>query len=336
MSKLSNAAFAAGAILLLTGGLSCYYGDFDASAYPAVNAANLITLGSTNVEVTAKADSASPTVLVRKPYTLRDAIPTIDSTEVVTFENLMHLARARKVDQMPLDSIVQWVGERFVGSQYVGGMLDESETEQLIVSFRKFDCVLFMETVLALSSGIRQQDYSGVGFVNRLEKLRYRGGEMNGYASRLHYFSDWINDNARMGLLRDVTEELGGDQRVKELNIMSKHRRLYKKLVDNDSLHQEIVAMETQLKDVPQFYIPQEKMKTALDLIRPGDIVSTATIARGLDVSHSGFAYRNPDGTVGLLHASSAHGEVTITRSLRNYVLGNRLVEGIVVARAIN
>jgi hypothetical protein len=248
----------------------------------------------------------------------------------------MHLARARKVDQMPLDSIVQWVGERFVGSQYVGGMLDESETEQLIVSFRKFDCVLFMETVLALSSGIRQQDYSGVGFVNRLEKLRYRGGEMNGYASRLHYFSDWINDNARMGLLRDVTEELGGDRRVKELNIMSKHRRLYKKLVDNDSLHQEIVAMETQLKNVPQFYIPQEKMKTALDLIRPGDIVSTATIARGLDVSHSGFAYRNQDGTVGLLHASSAHGEVTITRSLRNYVLGNRLVEGIVVARAIN
>ncbi len=334
MRKLSHAASIAVITILMSGGLSCYHGDFDQSVYPAVRTASILSIaGRATVE---RPSAPSEIVSVRKPSTLVDVLPNIDSSEVVTFENLMRIARARQVSAMPLDSVVQWVGERFVGSTYVGGMLDESETEELVVSFRKYDCVLFMETVLALSSGISQDDYSGAGFVHRLQKLRYRGGEINGYASRLHYFSDWIYDNQQMGFVRDVTEELGGERRTKELNIMSRHRRLYKRLAANDSLHQEIVAMEEHLNGVPQFYIPQSKMKPALELIKPGDIVSTATIARGLDVSHSGFAYRNPDGSVGLLHASSASGEVTITKSLRDYVLGNRLVEGIVVARAIN
>ena len=40
--------------------------------------------------------------------------------------------------------------------------------------------------------------------------MRYRGGKRRGYASRLHYFSEWISDGARRGLVRDLGAELGG------------------------------------------------------------------------------------------------------------------------------
>ena len=33
--------------------------------------------------------------------------------------------------------------------------------------------------------------------------MRYRGGKRRGYASRLHYFSEWISDGAQRGLVAD-------------------------------------------------------------------------------------------------------------------------------------
>ncbi|NNE34512.1 MAG: DUF1460 domain-containing protein [Rhodothermales bacterium] len=334
MRKLHLSALAVTTVLLISGGLSCHYADVAVADIAPPGATPFLSVSGPEFDLEGPAADSRATATVRKPTALLDVLPQLDPAEVVTFDNLIKLARARTVSAMPLDSIIQWVGERFVGSEYVGGMLDQSASEELVVSLRKFDCVLFMETVLALSTGIKQADYSGAGFIRRLRKLRYRQGVMNGYASRLHYFSDWIHDNQSMGFVRDITPEIGGRPRSKTLNIMSKHRRLYKRLAKNDSLHQRIVEMEERLQNVPQYYIPHRDIGPALDLIKPGDIVSTATVARGLDVSHSGFAYRNPDGTIGLLHASSAVGEVTITRSLRDYVASNRFVEGIVVARA--
>ncbi|MCB0720015.1 MAG: DUF1460 domain-containing protein [Bacteroidetes bacterium] len=336
MSTLKKSMTIAALLLILSGGFSCYYGGSQLGGYASL-AGSILSVPSEDAG-TIPDSTIARTIAVDvtpRPLSIAETMPDLDSLEVRSFENLMQLADARRVYLMPIDSIVQWVGERFVGSTYVGGMLDAADEEQLVVSFRKFDCVLFVETVLALSEGVASRDYSGSGFVRRLETLRYRGGEMNGYASRLHYFSDWLHDNQIRGNVRDVTEELGGVGRSKTLNIMSKHRRLYRRLATDDSLHQEIVEMEARLATIPQYYIPQDLMRPALDLIKPGDIVSTATIARGLDVSHSGFAYRNADGSIGLLHASSANGEVMVTPSLRDYVVGNRLVEGIVVARPI-
>ena len=45
-------------------------------------------------------------------------------------------------------------------------------------------------------------------FGREIERMRYRGGKRRGYASRLHYFSEWISDGARRGLVRDLGKEL--------------------------------------------------------------------------------------------------------------------------------
>ncbi|KAA6304419.1 hypothetical protein EZS27_043932, partial [termite gut metagenome] len=64
----------------------------------------------------------------------------------------------------------------------------------------------FVEYVLAMSLGPPQKkDIEGVEFRKYLRQIRYRDGRMEGYTSRLHYVSDWINDNIRKGLIEDVT-----------------------------------------------------------------------------------------------------------------------------------
>ena len=62
--------------------------------------------------------------------------------------------------------------------------------------------------------------------------MRYRGGKRGGYASRLHYFSEWIADGERRGLVRDLGTELGGVEDGRPLRFMTSHRDSYPALAD--------------------------------------------------------------------------------------------------------
>jgi hypothetical protein len=66
--------------------------------------------------------------------------------------------------------------------------------------------------------------------------------------------------------------------------------------------------------------------------LKPGDIVAIATDLPGLDVTHTGFVYRNPDGSVGLIHAAPGSG-VKISRDLQTYTERVEHAIGILVAR---
>ena len=59
------------------------------------------------------------------------------------------------------------------------------------------DCLTFVEYTLAQALGS--------SFADNLQKIRYRDGIIDGYTSRLHYTSDWIENGVRQGLLEDVT-----------------------------------------------------------------------------------------------------------------------------------
>ena len=69
------------------------------------------------------------------------------------------------------------------------------------------------------------------------------------------------------------------------------------------------------------------------DHLRPGDIIATATHIKGLDVTHSGLAYANDNGSIGFLHASSSSGGVKVSPDLQRYVENISIQIGIVVAR---
>lgn len=69
-------------------------------------------------------------------------------------------------------------------------------------------------------------------FLEELREIRYRDGRFDGYASRLHYFSEWIRDNQEKGVVQDITRELGGVPAAEPVNLMSSNRDAYDALQD--------------------------------------------------------------------------------------------------------
>lgn len=252
--------------------------------------------------------------------------------DLARFERVIQYAKQQNLYDRPLGEIIEAIADNFLGKPYAEGLLDKSGEEKLVVTLNGFDCVLFVETVLAISRGIAVKDYDYQNFVDRLESQRYLNGKMNGYCSRLHYFSEWINDNQKRQTVENVTAQLGGIPMEKKLNFMTSHRSSYPQIANHESTYQCIVGVEADLAKVSVNYLPTNRIKSAYSQLQPGDIIAVATDIKGLDVTHTGFVYRTADGNIGLIHASPA-GEVTVARDLHRYISRVESAIGIVVAR---
>lgn len=247
------------------------------------------------------------------------------------FQHVMQEAIAQNLHQRPIGEIVQSIAQEFLGTPYKAGLLDQFTEETLVATLNQFDCVLFIETVLAIARGIATQDYSYPTFVNHIQNQRYRHGQMDGYCSRLHYFSEWILDNQKRGIVKNLAQDLGSVPLNKTLNFMSTHRQNYSQLSD-DVIYQCIVDKETELNSVTVNYIPTNRIRQLYSQLQPGDIIAVATKIPGLDVTHTGFVYRTAEGNIGFIHASPI-GRVTISRDLQQYVSKVENAIGILVAR---
>ncbi|MCC3407834.1 MAG: DUF1460 domain-containing protein [Microcoleus sp. PH2017_29_MFU_D_A] len=273
-------------------------------------------------------------VLARRPDSDNTARETaILPEDIARFEKIVQYAKQENLPDRPIGQIIQAIGDNFLGKPYAEGLLDKSGEEKLIITLNKFDCVLFVETVLAISRGVAVKDYDYQNFVNRIEEQRYLNGKMNGYCSRLHYFSEWINDNQKRQTVENITVQLGGVPMNKTLNFMSQHRSSYPPMVKDEATYQCIVSQEAELAKTAVNYIPTNRIKSVYSQLKPGDIVAVATDVKGLDVTHTGFVYRNADGNLGLIHASPA-GAVTVAYDLQRYISRVESAIGIVVARA--
>ena len=80
---------------------------------------------------------------------------------------------------------------------------------------------------------LKAQQNNFEDFARTLEYIRYKDGKLDGYASRLHYFTEWIANNESKGLLRNITKDIGGTEITKDINFMSTHRELYPFLSDD-------------------------------------------------------------------------------------------------------
>ena len=119
---------------------------------------------------------------------------------------------------------------------------------------------------------------------------------------------------------------------VKKLDFMTTHRSSYPNLSKSDANFKCITSVEESLSDNFN-YIPTKNIKQTYARLQPGDIVGVATNIKGLDFTHTGFVYRQPNGKVGLIHASPA-GKVVISQDLQSYVGNVKNAIGIVVTRA--
>ena len=233
-----------------------------------------------------------------------DVVYTPDDVRI--FRETMEWARQSRLDTLPIGDIIVRTGRRFVGNPYTHHTLDPPGPERLIVNLREFDCVTYVESVLALARVIR--DGTGDGdapfpsFTDELRRIRYRGGELDGWISRLHYFTEWIADNERIGLLNDVTATLGGRPDDERIDFMSTHADAYPALRRQPGLVDEIRQIERELSTRTRTYIDQRRIGDVAEGIRDGDIIAATSSVEGLDVAHTGFAIRI-DGRLHLMHA---------------------------------
>ena len=235
------------------------------------------------------------------------------------------------------------VGELAIGTPYVPYTLEaylkgggSPLQEPLTLSLTRFDCVTLVESCLAVA---RLAGNAGAPtweqFGREIERMRYRGGDRHGYTSRLHYFSEWITDGERRGLVKDLGAELGGAKDARPLRFMTEHRAKYPALAD-DGVFREIETIERRLDHHPRRVIPTKRIPQVVNRIETGDVLAFATEIPGLDVTHAAFAHRSADGILRVLHAPLSGGVVEVTRrTLPEYVAAIRRSTGILVARPL-
>lgn len=220
---------------------------------------------------------------------------------------------------------MQYFANKFIGTPYVGGTLDKGDRENLIVNLRELDCTTLIETVLALKMCAERGETSFDAYCRHLTDIRYIGGKV-GYDRRQHYFTVWIEENKKQGII-DKVEPTADDlktgnhpfkamQHLKSVNYMSTHVSSYKMLSAHKEWLPGIKAMEQSMEGRNYRYIPKSALKSTKAnnallkrYIKTGDIIVILTSKSGLDTSHIGMAVWHADG-LHMLNASQIHGKV--------------------------
>lgn len=217
----------------------------------------------------------------------------------------------RLLAESPTDDPL-YVARQFMGRPYVAHTLELfPDDEHLVINTRELDCTTFVEMCVALRLCIARGKKTFSDYLRQLRMLRYRNGELNGYTSRLHYFSDWIIDNTRMGFVEEVQTDQPPFTAVQTLHptYMSQHPDAYVSLARHPEWVPEIRRQEEALTGLQYHYIPKTKTgrhRLLRQYIHDGDILAMTTDKLGLEIAHLGFAVWRKDG-LHLLNASSVH-----------------------------
>lgn len=231
------------------------------------------------------------------------------------------------------DSIREKTATFFLGKPYVSHTLEMTDDERLVVNLREFDCTTFVETVIALSRTLESDVPLFETFISELRNIRYRNGVVAGYASRIHYTSDWGYEQEQKGRIKNISALLGGTREEKQINFMSTHRQAYKQLVDDAALR-DIISMEQKINARGGFaYLPKAQIAIAAPLIPHMAMIGFVTHINGLDISHVGFAYKNGN-KLTFVHASSAQKKVVVDeKTLSDYCKEQKSCAGILVSQ---
>ena len=236
----------------------------------------------------------------------------------------------------PINEVVVKIGESFLGTDYLAHALEEDGNEQLVINLTGLDCTTLVENSIALARCIKQDSISFEYYLEELQFIRYRDGIVDGYPSRLHYFSDWITDNVSKKVVTDETKELGGVPIKFNLNFMSTHPNSYKQLKENPDLIPIIRKQEEEISLREYYYIPKNDFKSKENFIISGDLIAITTTVEGLDIGHIGIAIKMEDGRIHLLHAPNVNTKVQITEEpLVDYLMKYKRHSGVIVLKVL-
>ena len=195
--------------------------------------------------------------------------------------------------------------KHFIGSPYQPfPLIGSADTpEVLVASLDRFDCVTYIETVLALAHAS-----SVNGFIEWLRKIRYEHGRIE-WRTRNHYMTGWIRNNLRNGTL--------GGIRVSSMPTISRKRVL--NVISGLSARRAIVKC-----------VPKTALSQLARYLLSGDLIFFASTRKNLDFFHAGIIARNGEQLL-VRHASRSQGGV-VEQELNDFIKANRMA-GLVVVR---
>ncbi len=250
------------------------------------------------------------------------------------FEKIINKAKNGNWHKLSIGNLIIEIAKEFINTPYVANTL-EGEPEICRVNFNGLDCVTFFENALCLARIIKKRYFSLDKLLDEVTYTRYRNGIITDYTSRLHYTSEWIIDNIKKNVMKDITKVLGGISIRFNLNFMSQNPHFYKPLIYNPDYIQIIREIEQTINKFEFYYIPNAEAKKIENKLSNGDIVAILTNKKGLDYSHIGLNYRMKNQSR-FLHASSKLGRVLIDTSISDYLKNSKNSIGITILRPLD
>ena len=242
-------------------------------------------------------------------------LPAVWAKAQVTYQKADSVTVCSLLAKANTKTSTLWFARQFLGVPYVAHTLELNDKEQLVVNTRELDCTTLVETVTALTLCAQQGKKTWNDYLTTLKTLRYRQGKLDGYTSRLHYFSDWIRDKQSMKIIKEIQSPNPPFTAVQRVNVnyMSTHPTAYKALKAQPELVPVIRQQEQSLNTVKARYIPKSALRRSNKALRQavhdGDIIAITCNKKGLDIAHLGFAVWKKDG-LHLLNASMIHKKV--------------------------
>jgi hypothetical protein len=239
--------------------------------------------------------------------------------------------------RLPIGERMGKIGQELVGTPYVAFTLETDEpVEYCTVNLKGLDCVTFFESCLnmarVLPGGLTKER-----LIDAVRQTRYRGGKQGDYTTRLHYTTDWFRDNDRKGIVKDLTASLpGAEPFTHGVGFMSSHPNSYKQLKANPGLVPAIAKQEAEINGLHRWYIPTAKIAAIEPLLKTGDIIGLCATQDGIDIAHTGMAYRTEDGVLHFFDATNAPGRMDVKLNKRlSEALSPKHAVGIIVARPL-
>lgn len=201
---------------------------------------------------------------------------------------------------------IDHLSERLLGRAYVEGSLGGGPglSEELRISLRAFDCVTFIETVLALAYARTIEE-----FIDAVRRIRYHGGEID-WARRNHYMVDWARNNEERGFLSNPTAGPCAAAKTCTLNLIA-------------GLPEKTASFS---------YFSAQHLADTTELFETGDLILFVSTKETLDVFHTGFLIERK-GRWLLRHATRTAGAV-IDQELVEFMNQNTLA-GFVLLRPL-
>lgn len=215
------------------------------------------------------------------------------------------------------------IAKTFIGAPYKSNQLSISNPEKVYYSFRDFDCITFVENVIALYNSDGMNDNFKMNLIN------YRYNDTISFESRNHYLSLGLEKLIHLKLIYPINNQINSKSIRKNLSYLSNH--IGNKGIDKSK----IIALENTLGNKVFYYFDSTLFVKINHLLKNGDIIAFLSSRHDLDFKHVGFVYIENNKKY-VLHASQEQKQVCISNlTIQEYVKKHKSYLGFQIFRPI-